>query len=80
MTRGAVTDETIRPPAGAARKGGTHDALPSAADGAIRKQVGNATVLDPLRMMEELSAMLRRLKLPLDNKHEHIRKTVGQPR
>jgi len=51
-----------------------------ATDGTIRKQVGNATVPDPLRMMEELSAMLRRMNLPLDKKGEHIRKTVGQPR
>lgn len=51
-----------------------------ATDGTIRKQVGNATVPDPLKMMEELSAFLRRLKLPSDKKNEHIRKTVGQPR
>lgn len=51
-----------------------------ATDGTIRKQVGNATVPDPLKMMEELSAFLRRLKLPLDKKNEPIRKTVGQPR
>lgn len=48
-----------------------------ATDGTIRKQVGNATVPDPLKMMDELSAFLRRLELPLDKKNEPIRKTVG---
>ncbi len=51
-----------------------------ATDGTIRKQVGHASVPDPLKMMEELSAMLRRMQVPLDTKHEHIRKTVGGTR